>query len=208
MLQINDTFQYVPIIESLKMFLRDKENRLMLSSSRHKPKTVDDSQPKVYNSYTCGECYEKIPYFRENPEALRLIIYNDDAEPCNTLSSRAGNSKIAAMYFKIQNIPLHFNSSKKAVFPLIYAKTMDAKRHGYNKVLGPLVDDLMRLEKGVPVFYGSEVYILKAAVIALAGDTRCIWIIRTFFKSILSRMHHFPTAVQSQSARKQLPSER
>lgn len=156
------------------MFLRDKENRLMLSSSRHKPKTVDDSQPKVYNSYTCGECYEKIPYFRENPEALRLIIYNDDAEPCNTLSSRAGNSKIAAMYFKIQNIPLHFNSSKKAVFPLIYAKTMDAKRHGYNKVLGPLVDDLKRLEKGVPVYYGSEVYILKAAVIALAGDTLAV----------------------------------
>lgn len=156
------------------MFLRDEHNRHMLSSNSYVPDVVDNLNPKVYNSYTKGQCFENSPYFQQNPDALRLILYDDDAEPCNTLSSRAGNNKIAAMYFKIQNIPNEFNSSKKAVFPLIYAKSIDAKRHGYSRILAPLVDDLKRLEKGVTIFFGSEAYIIKAVVIALAGDTLAV----------------------------------
>lgn len=156
------------------MFLQDEQNRLMLSSNGCIAEVADKLNPKVYYSYTSGQCFENSLYFQENPDALRIILYDDDAEPCNTLSSRAGNNKIAAMYFKIQNIPTQFNSSKKAVFPLIYAKSTDAKRHGYSRILAPLVDDLKRLEKGVPVFFGSEKYIIKAVVIALAGDTLAV----------------------------------
>ncbi|XP_058817123.1 uncharacterized protein LOC131680425 [Topomyia yanbarensis] len=167
--KVKDTFQYIPIIDSLKMLLRDPENRRALEDTPSVSATSN-----LYNSYTCGTCFQTSEYFQKYPQALRLILYEDDAEPCNALSSRAGNNKISAMYFKVQNMQRQYNSSLKAVFPLIYAKSIDAKHHGYNAILAPLVDDLKKLEKGVTVYFSSTKYEIRAAVIAVAGDTLAI----------------------------------
>lgn len=152
------------------MFLRDPANRKALE----KLVSVQTSTPNVNDSYTCGKSYQNSEYFKQYPQALRIIIYEDDVEPCNCLSSRAGNKKIAAMYFKIQNLQTQFNSSLKAVFPLMYAKASDVKQHGYNKILAPLVDDMKKLEKGVTVYFGQQKYVIRAAVIVMAGDTLAI----------------------------------
>lgn len=78
---------------------------------------------------------------------------------------------MSAIYFKIQNLPKRFNASTKSVFPLIYAKSADAKLHGYNKILAPLVEDLKRLEKGITVRFNEETICVRGAVIVVAGDT-------------------------------------
>lgn len=150
------------------MVLRNPTNRQQLvSSEKHGFYTT---APR-YDSYTDGICYQNNPYFRKYPDALRLIIYGDDAEPCNGLSSRAGKNKISAIYFKIQNMPTRLNSSLRSIFPLIYAKTNDSKKYGYNTIFAPLVEDLKRLEKGVDIYFGNQKFVLRAALIAVAGDT-------------------------------------
>lgn len=167
-LQAYDTFQYIPIVESLKMILKNPDNRLALTE-----KEPFNERSGVYQSFIDGKQYKNSDYFKAYPNALRIIIY-DDVEPCNALSSRAGNNKISAMYFKIQNLPQRFNASTKSVFPLIYAKSIDTKKQGYNKILLPLVEDLKKLEKGVTIYINNQNITIRGAVIVVAGDTLAI----------------------------------
>ena len=168
-LQAYDTFQYIPIVESLKMILKNPDNRLALTE-----KESFNERSGVYQSFIDGKQYKNSDYFKAYPNALRIIIYEDDVEPCNALSSRAGNNKISALYFKIQNLPRRFNASTKSVFPLIYAKSIDTKKHGYNKILLPLVEDLKKLEKGVTIYINNQNITIRGAVIVVAGDTLAI----------------------------------
>lgn len=151
------------------MILRNPQNRSALMGCYQND--LRNGQFGSYYSYADGRIFKKSNYFKKFPDALRIIIYEDDVEPCNALSSRAGNKKISAIYFKIQNLPKEFNASTKSVFPLIYAKSADSKVHGYNKILAPLVEDLKRLENGVTVFVGDETITIRGTVIVVAGDT-------------------------------------
>lgn len=158
------------------MILRNPENRSALSeqTNLNVDETLDETVTKCYRSFTDGKCFKSNDFFKEHPGAYRIVIYQDDVEPCNALSSRAGNNKVSALYFKVENLPQKFNSSPKSVFPLIYAKSADAKRFGYNAILAPLVEDLKKLEKGVTVHFGRETYIVHAAVVVVAGDTLAV----------------------------------
>lgn len=154
------------------MILRCAENRTAMVN-QIAAYSVSNA-PTIYGSFTDGNSFRNSAFFEKHPDALRIIIYEDDVEPCNALSSRCGNKKIAALYFKVQNLPRQFNSSTKSVFPLIYAKSTDAKRYGYNRILEPLVEDLKKLENGVKVYFGQEEYLMRGAIIVIAGDTLAV----------------------------------
>lgn len=112
-----------------------------------------------------------VGYFKLYPDAIRLVLYQDDVETGNALSSRAGKNKISNFAFKIQNFPVRFNSSPKTIFPLIFALSQLVKRHGCNKIIEPLVTDLKALEAGVTVKYSTETFTIRAVVIMFVGDT-------------------------------------
>ena len=76
------------------MILKNPDNRLTLTE-----KESFNERSGMYQSFIDGKQYKNSDYFKAHPNALRIIIYEDDVEPCNALSSRAGNNKISAMYF-------------------------------------------------------------------------------------------------------------
>lgn len=74
-----------------------------------------------------------------------------------------------------------WNNSPKTIFPLIFALSSLAKKHGYNKILERLVANLKKLVQGVTVYYGEEQYLIKATV------TECCYflaIAKYFYKEL------------------------
>lgn len=169
MVKVNETFMYIPIIDTLKLIFRNPETRKLLSKEQdHVTRLPEVAE---YNTFRSGSTYQSSDYFSEFPDAIRISLYQDDVELGNALSSRAGINKVSIFDFKIQNMPDKWNSSPRSVFPLIYCTSLDAKKHGYNRILKPLVQDLKKLEKGINVHYGSEVFTLRATVTMFCGDT-------------------------------------
>lgn len=170
--RVNETFSYIPIIDTLKLVLRNPSTRNLLTESE----LHHSSSPftKEYSTYCSGETYKKSDYFKKFPDAVRLSLYQDDVELGNALSSRAGINKVSCFSVKIQNFPDRFNSSPKSIFPVIYCTSVDAKKHGYNKILQPLLFDLKKLENGVTIYYGSEKFELRAVLTIFCGDTLAV----------------------------------
>lgn len=166
---VNETASYISISDTLKFIFRSPENRKLLSE----PDQATSSTPCVteYSSFTTGETFKNSNYFRLYPDAIRLSIYQDDVELGNAFSSKAGINKVSNFCFKIQNIPEKWNSSPRTAFPLIFCTSVDVKKHGYAKILQPLVADLKKLEQGVTVYYGSEKFMLRAVMTIFCGDT-------------------------------------
>lgn len=167
---VNETASYISIVDTLKLLFRDPNARHLLEE----PESVDTPCVTEFSSFKTGELFKTNEYFKENPNCIRLSIYQDDVELGNTLSSRAGINKICNFSFKIQNLPDKWNSSPRTVFPLLFCSSIDAKKHGYNKILQPLINDLKTLEEGVTVFYGNEPFVIKAVVTMFCGDTLAV----------------------------------
>lgn len=172
-IRVNETFSYIPIIDTLKLILRNPETRRMLKETEHHHPSQSSSTTciKEYSSFCSGETYKNSDYFTKFPDAVRLSLYQDDVELGNALSSRAGINKVSCIDFKIQNFPDKYNSSPRSIFPVIFCTSLDAKQHGYNKILQPLISDLKKLEQGVTVYYGSEKYVIRAVLTVFCGDT-------------------------------------
>lgn len=170
--RVNETFSYISIIDTLKLIFRNPANRKLLEESENGQRTIGGV--KEYGSFCTGETYKTSAYYEEHPNSIRLSLYQDDVEVGNALSSRAGINKVSCFAFKIQNFPDKYNSSPKSIFPTLYCTTLDAKKHGYNKILRPLLSDLKRLEKGVTVYYGSYKYVLRATLAVFCGDTLAV----------------------------------
>ncbi|XP_055527132.1 uncharacterized protein LOC129719758 [Wyeomyia smithii] len=164
---VNDTFVYIPIIETLKMIFRNPKTRNILSENHDTETTCI----KEYGSFESGETFGSCIFFKQHPNAIRLSIYEDDVELGNAFSSRAGKNKISNFCFKIQNFPDKWNSTPKSIFPVIYALSSTTKKHGFNKIMEPSIADLKQLQTGVDVFYGNEKFQLRATVTIFCGDT-------------------------------------
>lgn len=165
--KVNDTFVYIPIKETLQLIFRNSKTRdLLRDDDSHRTTYL-----KEYSSFKSGETYISNTFLNNYPDAVRISIYQDEIELGNALSSRAGKNKISNFCFKIQNFPEKWNSSPKAIFPLIYALASTTKKIGLNRIMKPLIEDLKELEQGVEIYYGSEKFHLRVILTMFCGDT-------------------------------------
>lgn len=167
---VNETASYISIIETLKFLFRDPHSRKLLAN----PDEADTPCVTEFSTFESGELFKTSEFFRNNPNCIRLSLYQDDVELGNAFSSRAGINKVCNFNFKVQNIPEKWNSTPKTVFPLLFCNSIDVKKHGFQKILQPLVADLKKLEGGIRVYYGSEEFLLKAVVTMFCGDTLAV----------------------------------
>ncbi|KAJ8678732.1 hypothetical protein QAD02_014519 [Eretmocerus hayati] len=106
------------------------------------------------------------------PNAIRLRIYYDEAEIVGPLGSRTGIHKLGAFYFEIGNLPPHMNSQLSNIHVSTLFCSVDVKKYGFDKILGPFMDDLRKLEsdEGVTLHFDDEAYILRASIETFCGD--------------------------------------
>lgn len=95
----NIFFHYVPIKETLKKLFYNKSlsDQLIFQNPNHEDNVLKD--------FTDGIVFKENIFFKKNPDAIQLILYQDSFEVVNPLDSAKSNYKILAVYFSIGNFP-------------------------------------------------------------------------------------------------------
>ena len=127
----NVSFQYVSILETIQMLLRNSEFK----------KEVD----KYSN------CEDKYFYYDQHPllankKNLRILLYYDDLEIANALGDVSGIYKCGMFYFTLLNLTRRHYSSLKNIYLVATCHSDDLKKFGYNKVLDLIIRDIKQIE--------------------------------------------------------------
>lgn len=127
-------------------------------------------------------------YFKENKLLSRdefkiaLLLYVDEFEVANPFGTSRKIHKVCAVYWVLANLPIKYRSSLHTIQLALLCKANDLKQSGYAKVFGPLLHDLVILEKeGVFIesvgecIQGTVLYVLadNLAAHGLAGFNEC-----------------------------------
>ena len=92
-----ESFQYVPILDSLRTMLKNEEVlSQVLKPSFHKP--------NIISSFSDGSVFCNHPVFQAHSSALWLAIYSDEFDVVNPIGVHATIHKMLALYYTFENI--------------------------------------------------------------------------------------------------------
>ncbi|KAJ8666195.1 hypothetical protein QAD02_007857 [Eretmocerus hayati] len=174
---VPETFQYVPVIEVLRMILSNKSIREAIENERSSPNGI-------FGSFIVGENSRTHPFYQRFPHSIRLRLYYNELGITNPLGSKTGIHKLGVFYFKNGSLPEKMNSVLNSIHILAVFCYPDV-HYGFDRILSPFFDDLARLESddGVPLEYGDGIYILKASIESFCGDGAAVHAVNEFLGS-------------------------
>ncbi|XP_038063309.1 uncharacterized protein LOC119734000 [Patiria miniata] len=120
---VTETFQYIPVLEVLKLVLNEQVRQLVDSEKK--------SPQGYFIGYQDGYSAGQHGFLIDHPKALRFQLYYDDVEVVNPLGSKTGIHKLGLFYYSIQNLPHHYNSSMNSIFLLVVCYSADLKKYGF-----------------------------------------------------------------------------
>ncbi|XP_031780303.1 uncharacterized protein LOC100679989 isoform X1 [Nasonia vitripennis] len=151
-------FSYVPIIETLKYTFQDKSIQHEILK---KPEPRDKD---VLFDFMDGTVYKCNTFFNDNPDALKIILYQDAFEVVNPIGAAKKKHKILAVYMSIGNLPENLRSHVNTIKLVALCKEID---FDCQKVYGKIVEDLKIIETtGIEV--GEK--LLKGSLVHICGD--------------------------------------
>ncbi|XP_053090764.1 uncharacterized protein LOC128318517 [Pangasianodon hypophthalmus] len=152
---------YIPVAETLKSFLQSCLGRNTQSQQ------FGDPDVEVFTDLYDGQNFKCHLFFNENPESLKLILYQDSFEILNPLGSAKKMHKVLAVYISLANLPIHLRSNTDNMFLVLLCVEDDLKRFGVVKVFSELLADLKSLETDGINVDGQTV---KGGLYCIAGD--------------------------------------
>ncbi|KAJ8665138.1 hypothetical protein QAD02_006800 [Eretmocerus hayati] len=160
-IDINETdktyFAYVPIIETLDHLSRD----VSIIDDLKKP--AQCPKEGCFQNFRDGCLFNNNKYFKENPGALEIILYQDEFEVVNPIGPARKKHKLLAVYMNVGNLSDHIQSHTNTMKLVALCKSID---FDHKAVFGPIVEDLKKLERGVEI----NGRILKGALVWISGD--------------------------------------
>lgn len=125
--------------------------------------------PNEYKTHVDGVYVRENGLLTSDEFTIAIGLYIDDFEVANPLGTSKKKHKICAVYWVIVNMPAKYRASLNSTQLALICNTTTVKECGYDKVLDPLIHDLMSLEKdGVYVeALGASV---KGTVLYVAAD--------------------------------------
>ena len=97
-----DSFQYIPLQESLKVLLNDKT---ALDFVNHPHQRSDDFLEDICDA----EIFKNHPIFAADPLALQIIAYIDELEVCNPLGTHTKKHKLTIILFTLETFLLNID---------------------------------------------------------------------------------------------------
>ncbi|XP_073671210.1 uncharacterized protein [Paramisgurnus dabryanus] len=199
----NKTFQYVPLLKSLQQVLNCQpilDKVINFTEGTSEPHT----ETPVYKSYRDGLHFKENPLLSE-ASVISLILYVDDFEICNPLGTSKKKHKVCGVYWVLGSLPSYCQSSLSSIYLAALIKSEDVKSYGYEKVLQPLINDLVNLEQH-GVFISKLGRVLKGTVQFVVADNLAAHGIGGFVESFSgTHVCRFCTAekseIQSQEVR-------
>ena len=160
------TFQYVPLLESLRVLLNNDSFR----SNVLRNHTSTDTE--IYQDYADGSIFKNHALFTtctEEMPVLQIVAYSDEFQVVNPLGPHTKKQKVLAFYYLIGNMPSHFKARKPVMQLLALCKSKDVKEYGLEAVARLLNLELSVLEnEGIVVpRYPNRV---RGALSYISGD--------------------------------------
>ena len=103
-----DSYQYVPLLDSLKSLLRDKS----VLDYVENPHGRSDG---LLEDFCDGQLVERNPLFSTDPQALQIIAYYDELELCNPLGTHKKKPKLGILLSMLGNVPPKYRSTFRAI---------------------------------------------------------------------------------------------
>ena len=155
-----ETYQYVPILNSLKSLFKDLSVRKQFLN----PTEVCLNG---YRDFKDGKVFKKNALFNTTVPTLQIILCQDVFEVCNPLGSSKGVHKILAVYYSLANFHAYNRSKVDALQLLILCEERFLKENS-NTIFRPLINDLNVLEhSGLDLGFGHNVL---GSVLCVLGD--------------------------------------
>lgn len=153
-------FHTVDIKKSIENLLNDKYAKHVFKSPINTSMSI--AQPSnLYSDYTNGN------FYTPSNNQLDILIYQDELELVNPLSSGKGINKITAFYFTLGQVNPTFRSECDQIQLALLCKSTYIVQFGINRVLQPLINQLKKLyDNGIT--YLSKKF--KCQVHYMAGD--------------------------------------
>lgn len=152
-------FHYVPLQETLKKLFDNKSlgDKLIFD--------LPENSGNIFKDFTDGSVYKNNPFFKNNPDALELMLYQDSFEIVNPLGSTKSKYKILAVYLSIGNYPDNIKSHVNSMYLVALCKE---KLFNHTKVFGRIVDDLKKIETNDIKLSSNK--IIKGSLVFVTGD--------------------------------------
>lgn len=141
---IQSSLQYISIIESLKSFFANSDNRK--TYFQHQESHCCDEN--IFGCFRCGNVFQNSVFFQNNPNAIQIEIATDDVEICNALGSKSNVHKVCAVYLIIKNLPSKYLSRLQNIYliALCNADDLKTKTTDFNNILELIVSEVKYLE--------------------------------------------------------------
>ena len=135
-----ETLQYVPIQDSLKLLLEDQS---YIDQKNNDPYFYEEG---VIKDVRDGSCYRENPFFSNNPDAVPIVLFQDELELANPLGSGKIKHKILCSYFTTLDIQPALRSKVNSIQLVSLVLSRFWKKHGNVACNKNFVEDLKHLE--------------------------------------------------------------
>ena len=136
--------QYVLIFNFLKQLFTDGHilNKALDSHLISKAR----GEEVTYKSFGDGLFFKDSHFLSVGELRVLLNLYVDDFEICNPLGTSHKKHKICGIYWNFSNLPPGSHSSLSSIYLALLCRSEDVRKYGYDRVLDPLLRDLVILE--------------------------------------------------------------
>nr|XP_042898288.1 uncharacterized protein LOC110282537 [Parasteatoda tepidariorum] len=155
------SFQYIPIIDHLKAFCKNREvlKYILMPYETQNSLLCDIQDDSIFKQNNL---------FKEYPN-IQIILYLDDFLVTNPLRGNQARHKLTAFYYTIANLPFTFRSTVCDMQLAIICKRSDIKEYGFRPILTPLLKDIKLLEDtGINIAGISG--IVRGSLVSIVGD--------------------------------------
>ncbi|ELT93442.1 hypothetical protein CAPTEDRAFT_213746 [Capitella teleta] len=174
--------QYIPILKTLKALLSQEDVIAQVLEDRR-------SKDGVIRDFCDGDVFGESPLFQQHPNALQVMLYNDEFSCTNPLRNRSKNHKIYAVYFVLGNLSPMYRSALNSIQLVSLCPQPLLKKYGFAKMLQPLINDLKLLEtEGIQVCVDGSNYHFYGTVSFVAADNLAAHGLGRFFENFSSAL--------------------
>ena len=159
-----DSYQYVSVKESLKVLLEDDK---FVQQKVDDPYYFDEN---VIKDIRDGDCFLTNTFFKENPQAVPLLVFVDELEICNPLGAGKTKHKINCSYVTNLEVQPALRSKVKSIQLVSLCLSKVWKKFGNEACNRRFIEDLKDLEDvGIEIDKPVKKTV-KAGLAYLVGD--------------------------------------
>ena len=149
---VNATIEYIPLSETLRLFLEIPE---MFGKIRNHMKKLCNEK-NIISSFIQGNFWTRKRASHGNRFYIPLFLYYDDFETRDPLGSHSGINKLGGTYISIPCLPDYLNSKLSSIFLSTLSYGNDRKTYGNASIFKRCIEELNFLKThGITINIGG-----------------------------------------------------